>query len=251
MPTAEDKVLAKRWFYELELPSGRRPECYAPPSVRPIHSTRWRMVREAIERRYGPDWQGLAAVDIACHQGFYASQLARGGVGRVLAVDARAEHVADTRLLAEALGLDAINAERADVGELTARGDGPFDICLMLGLIYHLENPVAAIRTARALTRGLCLIETQVAPGLSGPLDWGHHDFVRPMKGSFAIVDETEETHAPEASTTGICLAPSTEALVWIMQRVGFDRVELIAPPADAYEQHRHGKRVMAAGFVD
>jgi len=35
------------------------------------------------------------------------------------------------------------------------------------------------------------------------------------------------------------------------MHAVGFDRIELLQPPADAYEQHRHGKRVMVAGFVD
>ena len=62
----------------------------------------------------------------------------------------------------------------------------------MLGLIYHLENPVGAIRKAHALCKDVCLIETQVAPNLSGQLDWGNYTFVKPMMGSFAIIDETE-----------------------------------------------------------
>ena len=38
---------------------------------------------------------------------------------------------------------------------------------------------------------------------------------------------------------------------VWILRKVGFSRVELLPPPADAYEQLRYGKRVMAAAYVD
>jgi len=73
---------------------------------------------------------------------------------------------------------------------------------------------------------------------------------VRPLKGSFGIIDETDDTHGPEASTTGICLVPSVEALLWILGKLGFSRVEVLPPPADAYEQIKHGKRVMVAAWV-
>jgi hypothetical protein len=74
---------------------------------------------------------------------------------------------------------------------------------------------------------------------------------VRPLKGSFGIIDETDDTHGPEASTTGICLVPSVEALLWIMRKIGFARVDVLPPPPDAYEQLLHGKRVMVAGYLD
>ncbi|MEP7097741.1 MAG: hypothetical protein ABI748_08775, partial [Dokdonella sp.] len=70
-------------------------------------------------------------------------------------------------------------------------------------------------------------------------------------KGSFGIIDETDDTHGPEASTTGICLVPSIEALFWIMRKIGFARVELVPPPENAYEQLRYGKRVMVVGYVE
>jgi hypothetical protein len=159
--------------------------------------------------------------------------------------------VDDANLISRAQQLDNFEAVKRDVHALDAKQLGRFDIVLMLGLIYHLENPVGAIRLAHSLTRKVCLIETQVVPNFSGNVDWGSYQFVRPLKGCFGIIDELNETHAPEASTGGICLAPSTEGLLWIMHAVGFDRVELLIPPADAYEQHRHGKRVMVAGFVD
>ena len=73
---------------------------------------------------------------------------------------------------------------------------------------------------------------------------------MRPLKGSFGIIDETAETHGPEASITGICLVPSLEALVWLLHKVGFSRVDVLEPPEDAYEQLRYHKRVMVAAQV-
>ena len=49
----------------------------------------------------------------------------------------------------------------------------------MLGLLYHVENPVGALRLARALTRRACVIETQVTPNMTGVVDWGAYTFQR------------------------------------------------------------------------
>ena len=100
--------------------------------------------------------------------------------------------------------------------EARAADIGPHDVTLMLGLLYHLENPVRVLRLARAITRKVMVIETQVVPHLSGVVDWGSWRFQRHMVGAFGIIDETDETHASEASVHGICLAPSIETLEWL-----------------------------------
>ena len=169
----------------------------------------------------------------------------------MLAIDARAEHVADTTLIRDALQLSKLRVTQSDVHALDPAKLGQFDLVLMLGLIYHLENPIGALRQARALTKHVCVVETQIVPGMTGMVDYGSYRFVRPLKGSFGIIDETDDTHGPEASTTGICLVPSLEALFWIMRKIGFARVELVPPPEDAYEQLRYGKRVMVVGYVE
>jgi hypothetical protein len=251
MPTAEAQVLSKTWFYPFRLPSGQVTTTYDGGALDEIHATRLAMLDGVLRAEFGVSLAGRSAIDIACHQGWFSTKLAERGVRDVLAVDARPEHVADASLIRDALGLRNMRVAQADVHALTRETLGTFDIVLMLGLIYHLENPVGALRTARALSGRICLVETQIVPGLTGMVDYGSYRFVRPLKGSFGIIDETEETHGPEASTTGICLVPSLDALLWIMRKVGFARVELLPPPADAYEQLRYGKRVMVAGFAD
>lgn len=245
-----EQALAKSWFYPLTLPDGRALPSTHDGRVDAIHLTRARMLDQLIDAQFPGDRGALSAIDIACHQGWFSLQLARAGFGRVDAIDARAEHVADTQLLARVYEQTTINPRQRDVFALNAQDDGMHDLVVMFGLLYHLENPVGALRAARALTRKACVIETQVVPHLGGMVDWGSYEYVRPLKGCFGIIDEIEEVHAPEASVTGVCLAPSTEGLLWLLHAVGFRNAYVLPVPADGYEQLRHGKRVMVAAIV-
>ena len=248
---ALERVRARRWFYEFELPDGSRTKSYLPPGVEKIHTTRLDLLDAALDAAVGRNCASLTAVDLACHQGWFALQLAKRGFREILGVDTREEHLADTRLMAEVLGVTTLRTRRLDLEEARAEDIGRFDVTLMLGLLYHLENPVRALRLARAVTRRVLLVETQVVPNLSGSVDWGATQFQRPLVGAFGIVDETGETHAPEAAVRGICLAPSIEALEWLLKRVGFARVERLLPRPDGYEQFVAHKRAMFAAHVE
>lgn len=252
MPDAAllERIRARPWFYEFALPDGTRTTSHLPPGVEKIHDTRLALLDQALDRAVGTDCGGLTAIDLACHQGWFALQLARRGFRSILGVDARDEHLADAKLMADVLGVRSFHAQKADLEDAKAADLGVHDVTLMLGLLYHLENPVRVLRLARAVTRKVMVIETQVVPHLSGIVDWGSWRFQRHMVGAFGIIDETEETHASEASVHGICLAPSIETLEWLLKRVGFARVERLMPPPDGYEQLVAHKRVMFAAHV-
>jgi ubiquinone/menaquinone biosynthesis C-methylase UbiE len=245
-----EEAQAREWFYAYELPDGSVTPTYHGIDIQAIHDTRWRMIEHCLDHHAGAGRDGLSALDLASHQGWFAVKMAQAGFGRVQGVDARQEHVDDSRLIADIYGLQGLSFSQGDIHELDSEALGQFDVVLMMGLLYHLENPVGALRTCRALCRRLCLIETQIVPGMSGWVDYGGYQYVRPLKGSFGIIDETGDTHGPEASITGICLVPSLEALMWILEKVGFSRVSVLEPPADAYEQLLHHKRVMVAAQV-
>jgi len=248
----ETELLAKTWFYRFLLPSGAVTRSYHDGALEAVHTTRLAMMAHAMREHFGSA-DIASAVDLACHQGWFSWKLIEQGVQRVTGIEPRDEHVADARAVIAAMGLaERINIEHCDVHDTTPERFGTHPLVLCFGLIYHLENPIGALRRARALTKpgGLCLVETQVVPGMRGFVDWGNYRFVRPLKGSFGIIDETEETHGAEASTLGICLAPDTEGLLWIMRKIGFKDVALVAPPEDGYEQHIYGKRVMVRGVA-
>ena len=246
-----ERIRARPWFYEFALPDGTRTQSHLPPGVEKIHETRLKLLEQALDASVGRDASALTAVDLACHQGWFAMHLAKRNFRTILGVDARDEHLADAKLMAEVLGVTSFRTRKVDLEDAHAEDVGVHDVTLMLGLLYHLENPVRVLRLARAVTRRMMVIETQVVPHMSGMVDWGSWQFQRPMVGNFGIIDETAETHASEASVHGICLAPSIETLEWLLKRVGFRRVERLVPPPDGYEQLVGQKRVMFAAHVE
>jgi tRNA (mo5U34)-methyltransferase len=246
-----DEVRARRWFYEFELPDGTRTTSVLPPGVETIHTTRREMLDRALAHALrDADLSKLTAVDLACHQGWFALHLARRGFGDVLGVDARPAHIEDMRLMAQLQGASRVRTACHDLEEANAADIGPHDVTLMLGLLYHLENPIRALRLARAVTRRVFVVETQVVPHLEGHVEWGSSGFQRPLKGIFGIVDETQETLAPETGTRGICLAPSLPALAWLLRQVGFENVTHVLAPEGGNEQLVRHRRAMFVATV-
>jgi len=251
-PQLEARILGREWFYEFELPSGKRTRSYLPDEVKSIHRTRERMVFDYLDRRVAGRWSELRCLDIGCHEGYFALQLARRGCRQVLGIDARDAHVADAALVRDVYGLENLTFQRGNILELTNADLGRFDIVLLLGLLYHVPDIVGALNAARALTAGTCVIETQVAPELPATVEWGSRQWTKAIQGSFALVDETEElgTGNAEASVESISFVPSRNALKFLLPRVGFDRVEFLPPPANGNEQMVRGVRVAVAASV-
>ncbi len=250
MSTLIEQAHSREWFYSYDLPDGSTTPTYHGAEIQAIHNTRWQMLQSCLDERLGKTRNGLTALDLASHQGWFAVKMAQAGFASVSGIDARESHIGDSRLISEIYGLDHLSFTQGDIHALDPGQLGQFDVVLMLGLLYHLENPIGALRTCRALCSKLCIIETQIVPGISGYVDYGSYQYVRPLKGSFGIIDETADTHGPEASITGICMVPSLDALLWILRKVGFSDVSVLEPPEDAYEQLRYHKRVMVAAQI-
>ena len=247
----EAEILSRPWFYPFLLPSGQVTACYLPAGVEQIHTTREAMLLQVLRAQLGEDWTHTRCLDLACHEGYFSFNLARHQCQEVLGIDARPEHIASADLLRRAFGLSNVRFQVGDIQKLDPASLGQFDVTLLFGILYHLENPIGVLRLCQALTKHVCLIETQIAPHLSGVTDWGSHLFSKQMIGCFAIVDETDELahDDKEANITSISLFPSLPALIWLLTAVGFKRVEVLAPPPDAYEQFRSGKRVIVAAY--
>jgi len=99
------------------------------------------------------------AIDVGCGVGYF-SELLRADGFEVTAVDGRAENVAEALRRHGNIQFHQFNAEDPELAGL-----GPFDLCFCFGLLYHLENPLQAIRNLRALTKSVLLVESVTFPG--------------------------------------------------------------------------------------
>ena len=237
------------WFYDFDLGQGVATCSKLPDEVKPIHETRKAMLRSAMRGYFGDRLNRISALDIGCHEGYFSFMLADEGAGEVVGVDVRSTNIDKARFVCDACGYRNVRFEVADCETLPDTIGRPFDLCLCVGLLYHLENPILCLRNAAALTREMLLIETQVIEPVAGETEWGRREATRPYRGAFALVDESAEhgQGSLEAGATALSLCPSLAALLHVLETVGFARTEVIPPPDDAYEQHQRGKRVVVA----
>ena len=195
-----------------------------------------------LDQRFENRWRDVRCLDMACHQGWFAMQTALRGAREVHGVDVRPEHIERARLVAELADLDNATFERGDLFSLDPGAMGTFDLTLFLGILYHLEDPVGALKKARALTGELCVIETQVARS-TPPMSYMWGPDPDPRTGPAIVVGRVDELHAAEGGA--VVLVPTLEALYDLLYAVGFTDVRRAQPAADAQEQYATGERVV------
>ena len=104
------------------------------------------------------DCSGLRVLDIGTRDGFFAFEMERRGAD-VLAIDFD-PRAANSFALASRLLDSRVPFRQANVYNLDPEEIGTFDIVLFLGVIYHLPDPLGALRNIRRLCRSRMYLET-------------------------------------------------------------------------------------------
>ena len=150
---------------------------------------------------------GLTNVlDAGCGVGFFSQTLAECGLN-VCGFDARAENVAEA-----CRRFPQIPFAEADVQDRAIFELGSFDFVLCFGLLYHLENPVLAIRNLHALTEKCLLLESMCLPE---------------EKSTMLL---REEPRQGDQGLTDLACYPSEGSLAKMLYRAGFSAVYRVTP---------------------
>lgn len=144
------------WYHSIDLPCGIRT-----PGVNRSDL--------ALEHLHLPaSLAGQTVLDVGAWDGFYSFEAAHRGARRVVASDSfvwTGRWGQDGFNLARReLGLDAVVEDRLiDVMDLSPVTVGTFDVVLFLGVLYHLPDPVGALRAVASVTEDLLLLETETS----------------------------------------------------------------------------------------
>jgi 2-polyprenyl-3-methyl-5-hydroxy-6-metoxy-1,4-benzoquinol methylase len=157
----------------------------------------------------GLSLEGKSVLEAGSGPGYLGQYLVRAGCS-VTSVDGREANLARMRELfpeRKALLFDL------DVDDPKALGE--FDIVLAYGVLYHLENPLRAIRTFASLARDLILLETQV-------LDHG-----------LPLVRYEEETSTFSQALQNLACRPTPSFVALALRSSGFPFVYAPTRPPD------------------
>jgi tRNA (mo5U34)-methyltransferase len=190
------------WFHRIEL----RPGLVTPG----IDDTpaKWKALQM-------PPLAGKSVLDVGANNGYFSFAAEREGAARIVAVDAPAWGDAawgskdGFNFAREALG-SKVQDVHSDLYALSPDELGTFDVVLMLGVLYHVEDPILALRRMAALTNELLVLETLVDLTL--------------VKRPAAALYPTIEMGRDETNWWG----PNAAAVLGMLRAAGFRRAELV-----------------------
>jgi 2-polyprenyl-3-methyl-5-hydroxy-6-metoxy-1,4-benzoquinol methylase len=120
--------------------------------------------------------QFKTALDPGCGVGYFSRYLSGLGL-KVAAFDGRSENVAEAKRRHPDIPFITCNIEDPSIQKM-----GSFDLILCVGLLYHLENPLLAIRHLSALTGKVLIIESMITPSQSKMAPHVCMDFITPTQ---------------------------------------------------------------------
>jgi tRNA (mo5U34)-methyltransferase len=112
--------------------------------------------------------------------------------------------------------------------ELDPERLGRFDLVLLLGVLYHMRHPLLALERVASVTGRQLILETAV------DCTWTRRPAAAFYPGHALGLDPTN------------WWGPNPEAVVGMLQAVGFSRVEVVSPDGWAYRVGRSARRLPA-----
>jgi len=153
------------FHHSIELPYGLNTFDSA-MSRRPVEGIRVdSFVRHAYPTlldRYGGTLAGKRVLDVGCNCGGFSFEAAKAGAERVVGIDLADRYIEQSNFIRRALNFDQTEFRVMAIDEVTPETVGSFDIVLCLGVLYHLENPVPAMRSLAAVCGDAMLVDTNI-----------------------------------------------------------------------------------------
>jgi SAM-dependent methyltransferase len=246
--TREEKIkwvnTPPAWMYEFDLGEGVKTPLLI-EELRSIHQTREQMIIPAVDRYFPSGLSGKYCLDVACNEGYFSHLLfQRGAV--VKGIDVRETNIERARKIQALLGYDSARLT-FEVADFLYNRDDPntYDLTLFLGLLYHLENPMGAIRHLHRITRTLCIVETQLTrqtePVFSG---WGQKGADLVLPASLAIYAEPDANiNNLAAASHSLSFIPNAAAVHQFLSSAGFREVVQLTPTPGANPQYANNDR--------
>jgi 2-polyprenyl-3-methyl-5-hydroxy-6-metoxy-1,4-benzoquinol methylase len=216
-------------MYEFDLGEGVKTPTLG-PELGSVHDTRERMIMPVLDRLFPGGLAGARCLDVGCNEGYFAHLLYRRGA-RVTGIDIRPLNIERARLVQRILGLDPARLT-FDVQSVFDNQDAPdtYEVTLCLGLIYHLENPMGALRVLQRITRTLCVVESQLTrhhePIVSG---CGQSGVFTESVASLSLIQETDMRENRLAAYECLSFVPNAAAVRQMLFSAGFAQVAQVA----------------------
>lgn len=200
-----------QWHYEFDLDGVTTPIFERSHVNR--HRERARYFFDPMVDLLGGSLQGKRVLDLGCNAGFWSLKAIEAGCDYVLGIDGRQMHVDQANLVFDVKMVEPtrFHFRLGNVFTDDFSGEGPFDVVLCLGLLYHVRKPVELIEKIAAVNTDILLIDTELWNVASSAWRVRHESLTEPYQSA---------DHA-------MVLIPSRRAVIELTRSFGYAVVPL------------------------
>lgn len=188
---------------------------------------------EELAKRF--DIAGARVLELGCLEGMHSLILQKLGAREVIAIEGRQENFSKCLIVKNAYALDRCRFLFGDLNDILPTVSGPFDLCLALGVIYHLDDPVKTIY--------------QIAKMASRIFVWSHYAIPEFPAGEISEIryngcvyrgkHVTEDTDHYLSGLDKMSFWLLEEDLIKVVHDAGFNKIDIVAK-----EKHEHGPAI-------
>lgn len=111
-----------------------------------------------------PDLHGKTVLDVGCWDGFYSFECEKRGASRVLATDHYVWKAFGKQGFLTVREILDSTVEYKDIDPLDISPEtvGTWDIVLLLGVLYHLKDPMSVLERMARVTKHLLVVESHI-----------------------------------------------------------------------------------------
>jgi len=111
---------------------------------------------------FGGSLKGLRILDVGCNCGGFSFEANKYGAKEIIGIDADKNNINQANAIKKYLRIPNIKflqlkAEELDKGEI-----GKFDITILAGILYHLENPISTMAKIAEITKSTLMVDCHV-----------------------------------------------------------------------------------------
>ena len=187
----------------------------------------------------GGSLKGKRVIDVACNCGGFSVEAAKNGAEYVLGFDVADRYLDQANFVKRALGMNQIEFKKMAIEDCDEQQIGMYDIAFCFGILYHLENPVFAMKKLASVTREIMVVDaTVIKTPFSRSSMWK-------MSVPRVVDSDDKSTTALWRTEKGCQFKPNVHAVVELLNFLGFSKVDIIKPRQKNLEfRYYRGKRV-------
>lgn len=131
------------------------------PEIYRIRNAR-NMFFPPLLKLFGGSLKGLKVLDAGCNCGGFSFEASKRGAKKVIGIDSNKKNIEQANAIKKYMKNTNTNFIKMNIEDIGEKDFGKFDLTIMAGLIYHLENPIGVMEKISKVTKSAILIDSHI-----------------------------------------------------------------------------------------